>query len=121
MKEKRHVWIRCKTRERVRCASAFTLVRGNKKIIIRTLLVVSLERNINVFSPICVTKIGIAEDVGTCAVEVHIVKTQIGSPNRWEGFDYLCTSGNVPISISINNEVCTLVDPEQAKKYSSSD
>ena len=36
----------------------------------------------NTLSPICDMKIEIVEDVGTGAVELRLVKTLVGSPNR---------------------------------------
>ena len=38
-------------------------------------LVVSLEGNVGVFSLVCILKIRITENIGTCAVEVCLVKT----------------------------------------------
>ena len=67
----------------MRCTSVFTLTKDNNKIIIRNTksVVVSLEGNVNLFSPVCVPKIEIAEDVGTGAREVCLVKTLVYSPN----------------------------------------
>ena len=60
----------------MRCLSGFTLTNGNKRIIIRnTVVVISLEGNIDVLSPVCILKIRITEDVGIGAIKVHPVKT----------------------------------------------
>ena len=67
------------------CESVFTLTKGNKKIIIRNTVKtsVSLEGNVDVFSLVCISKIGIAEDAGTGIVEVRHVNILVNSPNRW--------------------------------------
>ena len=68
----------------MRCVSGFTLTNGNKRIIIRnTVVVISLEGNIDLLSPICILKIRVAEDVGIGAIEVHLVKTwSLSKPER---------------------------------------
>ena len=70
-------------------------------------LVVSFEGNADVFSLVCDSKIEIVEDIGIGAVEVHLVKILLESPNRWWGFDSSCTGGNEPRSISTDDGVCT--------------
>ena len=61
----------------------FTLPKGNKKIIIRFIIrIISPEDNVNI-SSVCALKIRIAKDVGTCAVEIRLVKTLNDFPNRF--------------------------------------
>jgi len=81
------------------------------------LVVVSLESNVDIFSPVCVSDIRIPEDVGTGLIEVHLVKTLIDSPNQWEDFGSPCIGGNIPRSISIDDRYARLVDPKQEKIY----
>ena len=45
-------------------------------------IVVSLESIVDIFSPICGSKIRIVKDVSTGAVEVCFMKTLIDFPNR---------------------------------------
>jgi len=44
-------------------------------------VIVLLVDNVNMFSPVCVSKIEKAEDVGIGAVEVCFVKILVNSPN----------------------------------------
>ena len=46
------------------------------------LVVVSLEGNAVILSPVCDPKIRTIEDVGTCAIKVRLVNILIDSPNR---------------------------------------
>ena len=72
-------------RDRVRCASAFILTKGNRKTSSETLLefvVASLEGNVNVFSLVCILKIGKTEEAGTGVVEVRLMNTLVDSSNR---------------------------------------
>ena len=58
----------------MRCTSAYTfakVIRLSSKTMLES--VVSIEGNVDVFSPFCDLKIGIVEDVGKCAVEVRLV------------------------------------------------
>jgi len=68
----------------VRYASVFTLMKDNRKTseTLSESVVVSLEGNVNVFSPVCFLKIRIVEDVATGAVDVCLVRTLVDSPNR---------------------------------------
>ena len=58
------------------------------------------------YSHYCDSKIETIEDIGTCAVEVRLVKTDWFSKPVM-GFGSLCTCDNVPRSISTDDRVCT--------------
>ena len=69
--------------------------------------VVSLEDNVDVFSPVCVLKIEITEDVGLGVPEVCLIKTLVSSPNRLGSTGSTCTNDNVFRFISTDDGVCT--------------
>ena len=74
-----------KVRNRMRCTSAFTLAKSIGRSSSETMsesVVVSLEGNADVFSPVCDPEIETLEDVGTCTIEVCLVTTLVDSPNR---------------------------------------
>ena len=50
------------------------------------------------FSPVCDSKIGIVEDIDTCAIEVRLVWDLVGSS---------CAGGHVSKFVSIDGGVCS--------------
>jgi len=69
-------------------------------------VVALLEDNADIFSSVCDMKIGTIEDVGTGALEVHLVKT-LDDSKLVRGFGSPWTNDNVPRSVLTDDGVCT--------------
>ena len=69
--------IRYKVRDKVSVQVRLLLQKaiGKSLEIMSESIMLSLEGNVNMFSPICVSEIEIIENVGTCIIEVRLVKT----------------------------------------------
>ena len=69
-------------------------------------IVVSLESKEKIFTLVCNSKSRATEDVGTCAVDVCLIKTLVDSPNQWGVFSSPWTRDNIRRTVSTDDWVC---------------